>query len=85
MGLVNRVVPAAELEQIVTEMARTIAANAPLTMRAAKLAINELMKDPEKRDLAACEAAITKCFASNDYKEGQAAFLEKRKPKFTGT
>ena len=43
------------------------------------------MKDPEKRDLVACEAAIATCFASNDYREGQAAFLEKRKPKFTGT
>jgi len=85
MGLVNRVVQVTELEQTVTEMARTIAANAPLTIRAAKLAVNELMKDPEKRDLVACQAAIATCFVSNDYREGQVAFLEKRKPKFTGT
>lgn len=85
MGLVNRVVPVDQLEETVNEMARTIADNAPLTVRTAKLVVGELLKDPEHRDLARCEAAVKECFASNDYKEGQAAFLEKRKPKFTGT
>lgn len=84
MGLVNRVVPAAQLKETVAEMARTIAANAPLTVRAAKLVVRELLKDPDKRDLARCEAAVEECFASSDYREGQAAFLEKRKPNFTG-
>lgn len=85
MGLVNRVVPAAALKETVAEMARTIAANAPLTVRTAKLVVGELLKDPDKRDLARCEAAVKECFASNDYREGQAAFMEKRKPNFTGT
>jgi len=85
MGLVNRVVPVAELQETVAGMARTIAANAPLTIKAVKLAVGELLKDPDKRDLERCEAAVNACFASNDYREGQAAFLEKRKPNFTGT
>ena len=84
MGLVNRVVPVDQLKGTVIEMARTIADNAPLTVRTSKLVVGELLKDPEKRDLARCEAAVRECFASDDYREGQAAFLEKRKPRFTG-
>lgn len=85
MGLVNRVVPLDQLEPAVKDMARTIADNAPLTVRTAKLVVGELLKDPAERDVARCEAAVKACFASNDYKEGQAAFMEKRKPRFTGT
>lgn len=85
MGLVNRVVPVDRLNETVMEMARMIASNAPLTVRTAKLVVGELLKEPDKRDLARCEAAVKECFASNDYREGQAAFLEKRKPNFTGT
>jgi enoyl-CoA hydratase len=84
MGLVNRVVADDQLEATVGELARTIADNAPLTVRAAKLVVGELMKDPRDRDVAATERAVEACFASNDYKEGQAAFAEKRKPRFTG-
>ncbi|PJK30809.1 enoyl-CoA hydratase [Minwuia thermotolerans] len=84
MGLVNRVVPAAELESYVLDYARRIAENAPLTIRAAKMTIDELLKDAERRDLAACEAAISQCFASADYAEGRTAFMEKRKPRFRG-
>jgi enoyl-CoA hydratase/carnithine racemase len=85
MGLVNRVVPNGELEPVVAEMARTIADNAPLTVKAAKFIVGEILKDADQRDLARCEAAVKACFASNDYREGQAAFMEKRKPNFTGT
>ncbi len=85
MGLVNRVVADDRLEATVEELARTIADNAPLTVRTAKLVVGELLKDPRERDVAATERAVEACFASNDYKEGQAAFAEKRKPRFTGT
>ena len=85
MGLVNRVVADDRLEATVEEMARTIAGNAPLTVRCAKLVVGEALKDGHDRDVVATERAVAACFASSDYKEGQAAFLEKRKPRFTGT
>jgi enoyl-CoA hydratase len=85
MGLVNRVVADDQLESTVQEVARTIADNAPLTVRAAKLVVGQLLKDAQDRDVAATERAVDACFQSNDYKEGQAAFAEKRKPRFTGT
>ena len=85
MGLVNRVVADDALEATVEELAATIAANAPLTVRCAKLVVGEALKDVAERDVAAAEQAVAACFASNDYKEGQAAFMEKRKPRFTGT
>jgi enoyl-CoA hydratase/carnithine racemase len=84
MGLVNRVVPDDKLEAAIDETARTIAENAPLTVRCAKLVVGEALKDPGERDVAACERAVQACFASSDYKEGQAAFMEKRKPRFIG-
>ena len=84
MGLVNRVVADDALEATIDEMTRTIAANAPLTVRCAKLVVGEALKDVAERDVAAVERAVTACFASADYKEGQAAFMEKRKPNFIG-
>ena len=85
MGLVNHVVADDQLEATVQEMARTIADNAPLTVRCAKLVVGEVLKDAHDRDVTATERAVDACFKSNDYKEGQAAFSEKRKPRFTGT
>jgi enoyl-CoA hydratase/carnithine racemase len=84
MGLVNRVVADDLLEATVEEMARTIAANAPLTVRCAKLVVGEALKDVAERDVGAADRAVAACFASADYKEGQAAFMEKRKPRFIG-
>ena len=85
MGLVNRVVPDAELEAYVKEYADTIAANAPLTIKAVKYIVGEVMKDESKRNVARCAEMVEQCFASRDYIEGRSAFMEKRKPAFTGS
>jgi len=84
MGLINRVVPEAELETYVKNYAETIAANAPLTVKAVKYIVGEAMKDESERNLARCAELVEECFASNDFIEGRRAFMEKRKPAFTG-
>jgi len=84
MGLVDRIVPADALDDYVNDYALTIASNAPMTVQAAKTSILESLKDPPDRDLALCERLVDECHASQDYHEGRTAFMEKRKPNFTG-
>ena len=84
MGLVNRVVPADGLESYVRDYAATIAGNAPLTVGSIKTLVAQALKDESERDAALCKAVVDRCFASADYVEGRQAFMEKRKPRFTG-
>jgi enoyl-CoA hydratase/carnithine racemase len=85
MGLINRVMPADALEDYVRNYAETIANNAPLTVKTAKFITNETARDESKRNLARCADLVEACFKSSDYIEGRRAFMEKRKPAFTGT
>jgi enoyl-CoA hydratase len=85
MGLVNRVVAAAELDAYVKNLTDMICANAPLTIKAVKFTVGEILKDESKRDLARSTELVERCFSSRDYTEGRMAFMEKRKPVFTGT
>jgi enoyl-CoA hydratase len=84
MGLINRLLPGNELASYVQDYAATIGANAPLTIRAAKLASTELLKAEADRDLGGVQRAVETCFNSADYQEGRTAFMEKRPPRFTG-
>ncbi len=84
MGLAHRVAPAAELEALVFEYCSMIAVNAPLTIRASKRIIRELLKSGTAFDATACAALVKQCFESQDYIEGRRAFMEKRKPVFQG-
>jgi len=83
-GLVNRVVPGDQLRAAVDELADQIAANAPLTVRACKAAIRVAAEGGAHPDTAEVDALVEACFRSEDYLEGQAAFLAKRDPVFRG-
>ncbi|MEM7096308.1 MAG: enoyl-CoA hydratase [Actinomycetota bacterium] len=84
MGLINRVVPSGDLEATVAELAATIVANAPLTVKAAKACVRETFVDPSDRDTARLAEMVETCFLSSDYQEGRRAFMEKRPANFTG-
>lgn len=84
IGLVQRVVPEAELEGTVTEYAERIAGNAPLTVKAMKFISGQVIAEPDERDMEKCVEMVRACFDSEDYKEGRKAFMEKRKPNFQG-
>lgn len=85
MGLVNQVVAESELEEDVRSHCVQIANNAPLAIEAIKGIVAELVKSAADVDHERCERLIAGCFQSRDYIEGRRAFLEKRKPIFTGS
>lgn len=84
MGLINRVVPKAELDEAVDEWTDIIATNAPLTIKAVKSTVAELGRPEAKQDFTDVDAMIRACFDSADYQEGVEAFMAKRPPRFTG-
>ena len=84
MGFVSQVVPVAALEKTVADYCRMVAENAPLTVAAAKYAVQQWQKDGKDRDIERAMKMVEACFASEDHKEGRKAFMEKRTPEFKG-
>ena len=83
-GLVNRVVPLDEIDQVVRDLAAEIAANAPLAVRLVKANMQADHLPADERDQAQLDALAAECYASEDYAEGRRALNEKRQPHFTG-
>jgi enoyl-CoA hydratase/carnithine racemase len=84
LGFADRLVAESDLDGAAEDLARAIAANAPLTLAAAKAAIARCAGLPGAASQEACERLAAACFDSADYAEGRAAFLAKRSPQFTG-
>ena len=84
MGFVNRVTPVDGLEAYVRSYCAMIADNAPLTIKALKATVAELLKLSPAVDRELCDRLVRDCFDSEDYVEGRRAFMEKRKPVFRG-
>jgi enoyl-CoA hydratase len=84
IGLIDRVIPTDELLGETMELATTIATNAPLAVKAAKVTIVQVLKDPGDRDMNSIKQIGIDCMNSEDFREGRQAFMEKRKPQFKG-
>jgi len=84
LGLIGRMCPPEALDSLLAEYTSALAVNAPLTVRAGKAIIAEILKPSSQFDAVLCQDLIRGCFESEDYAEGRRAFMEKRRPVFTG-
>ncbi len=84
IGLVSRICAPEALDTLLGEYTGALADNAPLTVAAAKAIMREILKPSPELDMARCASLIRGCFESADYTEGRTAFMQKRKPIFTG-
>ncbi len=86
MGLVDYLLPRPEVEAFTYDLAAEIAGNAPLSVKGTKRILNLLSQTMtlSEEGLKEANALLVQAFNSEDLKEGQTAFLQKRKPEFKG-
>lgn len=84
MGLVNFIEERTDIEAKTLAYAKTLAGNAPLSVKASKAALNAWEQGASAAQLEAVEALVNACFDSEDYREGRQAFMAKRKAQFRG-
>ncbi|MEY3380271.1 MAG: hypothetical protein RL468_869 [Pseudomonadota bacterium] len=84
IGLISRISAPEQMEALLAEYTQALSANAPITVRAGKAIVAEILKPSPEVDHEKCRSLIRACFESEDYAEGRRAFMEKRKPVFTG-
>ena len=84
IGLVNFLATREAIEAEVVAYARTVAGNAPLTVKAAKAALDTWENGAGRTDIERVERLVDACFDSEDYREGRSAFMAKRPPRFRG-
>jgi len=84
MGLVNKVVPAAKLNETVEDLAKKIQGRSSIILKLAKSALNQSMEVGQSAGLSYELEAFALCFSTEDQKEGMRAFIEKRQPIYKG-
>lgn len=84
MGFIQRLVPADDLEKLTYDYLRTVADNAPLSVRGSKLTVEYALRGFDDTNRAHLRQLAQEAYESQDYKEGTRAFLEKRPPRFQG-
>jgi enoyl-CoA hydratase/carnithine racemase len=84
MGFVSRVCAGSAIDAVVDQYTKMIGENAPLTVAASKFNIRQVCAHPDEQDMDRAVQMVKNCFASEDFKEGRTAFMEKRPAQFKG-
>ncbi len=85
IGLINFIADRDDIEAQTIAYAETVAANAPMTVKAVKAALNTWENGAARDDIDRVKRLVDACFDSEDYKEGRRAFMDKRPPRFKGS